>query len=172
MPQAGSTQGSQGFHRGLVASTIFGGKGLGANAQFAELGVIDRRKGQIVSRSHSARGSSGVVVPLSFPSVGFVYPSAPSSRWVESRPQGAQTQECRHRPGNRARRRRGRLRQRPSQRRKSRPRRRLLRSRAASAPAGEGRRAEVPRLVDAHPVDCHAAGAVQQAERRREGVHH
>ena len=42
--------------------------------------MIDRRKGQIVSRSHSARGSSGVVVPLSFPSVGFVYPSAPSSR--------------------------------------------------------------------------------------------
>ena len=55
-------------------------------AQFAELGVIDRRKGQNVSRSHSVRGSSGVVVPLSFPSVGFVYPSAPLSRWVGPRP--------------------------------------------------------------------------------------
>ena len=102
------------------------------NAQFAELGVIDRRKGQFDSRGHSARGSSGVGVPLSFPSVGFVYPSAPLSRWIDSRPLGAQTQECRHRPGNRARRRRGRLRQRPSKRRKSRPRRRLLRSRGSS----------------------------------------
>eukprot|EP01046_Picozoa_sp_COSAG06_P056023 COSAG06_NODE_10472_length_1676_cov_7.212394_3_plen_121_part_00 len=42
--------------------------------------IFDRRKGQIVStqlRSHSERGSS---VPLSFPLVGFVYPSAPLSR--------------------------------------------------------------------------------------------
>ena len=53
------------------------------------------------------QGASGVVVPLPFPSAGFVYPSAPRSRWIDPRPSGAQTQECRHRLANRVRRRRG-----------------------------------------------------------------
>ena len=94
------------------------GKGLETRrkyAQFAELGVIDgwRLHSAAWGRVRFVGGRCGDHGERphrrsSSPSAGFVYPSAPSSRWIYSRSLSAQTQEeCRQPLGNRQTTRRG-----------------------------------------------------------------